>query len=303
MTDQKARLLIVDDNPSITDSICALLTRKGYAVEAALNGTSALRKIMDNDFDIIICDIEMPGMSGLDLLEKIRLDSRIQEVILMTGILDTDYFIRAIRLGASDFISKPVDLHQLQKSIETVMDKIKSRDNRDSIFHFLDFAQMNCEINPCNFTGLSFTKMVGNFLIRNLKLPHTLMNEVLICVDEMLYNAFIHGILGLSYEEREYETNELQLLISDRLSQLHISSRRIRMSLTMDNLKDHILICVEDDGDGFDYERWLKKITTEKQLNLEGHGRGLTMLYHLTNSMSFSQEGRRIEVTLKPNAR
>jgi CheY-like chemotaxis protein len=303
MTEKKARLLIVDDNPSITDSICALLTRKGYVVEAALNGTSALRKIMDNDFDIIICDIEMPGMSGLDLLEKIRLDSRIQEVILMTGILDTDYFIRAIKLGAADFISKPVDLHQLQKSIETVMEKIKSRDNRDSIFHYLDLAQMNCEINPCNFTGLSFTKMVGNFLIRNLKLPHTLMNEVLICVDEMLYNAFIHGILGLSYEEREYETNELQKLISDRLSQMHISSRRIRMSLTMDNTKDNILISVEDDGDGFDYEHWMSKITTEKQLNLEGHGRGLTMLYHLTNSMSFSQEGRRIEVTLKPNLR
>ena len=72
MVPQNARVLVVDDSISIVESLSKVLHVSGYETDPAYNGREALKKLNENTYDIIICDIEMPGMTGLDLLRHVR---------------------------------------------------------------------------------------------------------------------------------------------------------------------------------------------------------------------------------------
>ena len=107
------RILVVDDEQIIRESISYILRKEEYQVDEAENGKIAYEKIVDNPYDIVITDLEMPEMKGIELLEKIR-DLSIQTstmVVTAYGSLDTA--ISALRSGASDYILKPVEFDEL----------------------------------------------------------------------------------------------------------------------------------------------------------------------------------------------
>jgi CheY-like chemotaxis protein/anti-sigma regulatory factor (Ser/Thr protein kinase) len=301
MTASNNCILLVDDCPEIVDSLASILAINNYIVDTACNGSEALRKLRKNMYDVVVCDIDMPGMNGLDFLERIRMDGRNQDVILMTGFLQQEYFIRAIRLGASDFISKPIDTNQLLKSIEAIIAKIISRDNVDKILSDLDQAQLSCVIDPLKFSGHGIAKMLSPFLHQNLRLSHDTLNELLICADEMLHNAFIHGVLELTPEQRQYDHAQMQEIIKARLNLPEIRTRRIRFSMSLDQYEDTICIVVEDDGAGFDYQAWLDRLSGMDLLSLDSWGRGLAMLYYLSDKLDFANGGRQVRVIRKIN--
>jgi DNA-binding response OmpR family regulator len=119
----KSRLLVVDDEPDICEFLSEYFESKGFSTDYALNGPDALEKVDSFRPHIVLLDIRMPGMDGLEVLQRIRdMDSRIG-VLMVTGVLDRDIGIRALDLGASDFIVKPINLDYLETS---VMAKIMS---------------------------------------------------------------------------------------------------------------------------------------------------------------------------------
>lgn len=122
------------------------------------------------------------------------------------------------------------------------------------------------------------------------------LNELLVCVDEMVYNAFIHGTLGLSVAERALGHDQLQALISEKLQVPEIKSRVLRLSFTVDNLENVIEISVEDEGPGFDHVSWLKQVQKEQILDIQEHGRGLSLLYHLSDTLTFDKGGRFVSI-------
>lgn len=303
MKNKAPRILVVDDSLDIAASLSSILALNDYKVDTACTGSDALRKIQSRVYDVVICDIEMPGMSGLDFLERIRKDGRAQEVILMTGYLEPEYFIRAIRLGASDFINKPIESGQLVKAINSILDKNSSRESLAQLLDRLDNAQLTFVIDPGKFAQHGVTKVCTHFLQQNLNLPPDLITEMLICVDEMVYNAFIHGTLGLTQQQRQFDQKQLQELISEKLSQPKIAARRIRFMLDLNHLEDCVSISVEDDGDGFDHEKIMRGLAEERNLNLDQDGRGLAVLYHLSDSLEISDGGRKIRITRKLNSK
>ena len=293
-------ILVVDDSVAIVNSLSAILKISGYKVDTAPNGSEALRKIHTKDYDLVICDIEMPGISGLDFLGKVRQDyDRELDVILMTGYLDHDYFIDAIRLGASDFIRKPIDSKQIVRSIQGLMERRQSRDDFSTFYNHLDKADFNFELNPQHFSKFAISKVFSSFLRQNFHIGNTVLNEILICVDEMVYNAFIHGILVLTTADRLLDHASLQSLISERLKQPDIAVKRMRIAISINHLADTISISVEDDGAGFDHESWLNLVKQEPKLNLDEHGRGISMLYHLADALEFDLGGRRVSISKK----
>ena len=297
---KKARILVVDDSIAIVNSLCTILQMSGYEVESAYNGSEALRKIHSNDYDLVICDIEMPGVSGLDFLEKVRRDyDRELDVILMTGFLDHDYFIEAIRLGASDFIRKPVDSKQIIRSIQSLSDRRKSRNDYSEFYGHLDEAAFNFYFNPKHFSKFAISKVFNSFLRQNFRVNPMVMNGLLICVDEMVYNAYIHGTLELSVNERLLDHTALQELIATRLQVPEIAKKRMRLAFTINHQLQTIQISVEDDGRGFDYQSWLAKVGKEPQLNLDEHGRGISMLYHLADTLEYTKGGRCVTISKK----
>lgn len=297
---KQAKILVVDDSIAIVNSLSTILKVSGYEVDSAFNGSDALRRIHSGEYDIIICDIEMPGITGLDLLGKVRRDyDRELDVILMTGYLDHDYFIEAIRLGASDFIRKPVDTKQIIRSIHGLMERKRTRNDFSDFYQNTELAQFQFVIDPKRFSKFAVSKVFNAYLRQSFQLNHNLLNELLICVDEMIYNAFIHGTLGLSISERMLDHNGMQQIIAERLSRPEIAAKRLRFEFCIDHQAHTIKIAVEDDGPGFDYEEWLKRVVEEPKLNLDEHGRGISMLYHLADTLEFSKGGRRVSVSKK----
>ena len=108
-----ARLLVVDDDADFTRTLQILLEGEGFDVTAAHSGEAALRHVRGARIDLVVCDLAMPGMSGLDLLRRLRDDGDLTAMIMMTAHSSVDTAVEAIRLGALQYLSKPVDPDEL----------------------------------------------------------------------------------------------------------------------------------------------------------------------------------------------
>jgi two-component system NtrC family response regulator len=105
----KARILVVDDERGMCEFLRFLLQEEGYAVDVAHSGDQALAKVEEDKFQLILVDIKMPGLDGLEMLRKLREADADTVVIVMTGYSSLDSAIKAIKYDASDYLTKPFD--------------------------------------------------------------------------------------------------------------------------------------------------------------------------------------------------
>jgi len=115
------RVLVVDDEPEIRDMLCEFLSLHDYRVMTAENGASAVRLLAETAPAVILLDIDMPGLSGVDALPALKALSPATAVIMVSGTSDLEVAKRALAAGAFDYATKPVDLSRLLESIETAV--------------------------------------------------------------------------------------------------------------------------------------------------------------------------------------
>ncbi len=118
-----ARILIVDDLEAIRKTLAEILTLQNYEVDEAVDGLAALAKLKRNTYDVIILDVKMPNMDGLEALDRIAALKIESQVIMMSAHGDIETALVAVRKGAYDFIQKPVDLNRLLITIRNAMDR------------------------------------------------------------------------------------------------------------------------------------------------------------------------------------
>ncbi len=118
MSASKAHILVVDDEPLVLNSLSGLLREFGYSVTSCKSATDALDRFQEDGVDIVLTDIKMPQISGIELLEKIHNVKRDIPVILMTAYAQMDVAVPGIKHGAFDFIIKPYNPEYLLYSIE-----------------------------------------------------------------------------------------------------------------------------------------------------------------------------------------
>lgn len=116
------RILVVDDEQIIRDSISFILNKEGYAIEEAANGKLALDLFADRHFDVVITDIEMPVMKGVELLDKVMQVSPQTIVIMVTAYGSLETAIAALRAGASDYILKPLEFDELLIKVKRLLE-------------------------------------------------------------------------------------------------------------------------------------------------------------------------------------
>jgi putative two-component system response regulator len=102
-----ASILVVDDNKLVLESTCSLLSSRGFSAVACPQSTLAAQRLREHEFDAVLSDIKMPGMTGLELLDTIRAADPDMPVVLMTAFAEFDLALDAIRRGAFDFVLKP----------------------------------------------------------------------------------------------------------------------------------------------------------------------------------------------------
>jgi DNA-binding NtrC family response regulator len=118
---QKLRILVVDDDRLFRESVVEMLHRQGYELESAVNGAEGLEKFQDGDFDLVISDFKMPGMSGLEFLEKIKQCDPEIPFIMITGHGAIDVAVEAMRKGAYHFIEKDGDARKIELTVESAI--------------------------------------------------------------------------------------------------------------------------------------------------------------------------------------
>jgi len=116
-------VLIVDDEVKVRSYLSRLLLKRGFTVQVAAEGKAALEQVVAYDVDVVLLDVLMPGLSGLDVLPEIKRLKPDTEVIMLTGNASGRDGVEGLRRGAFDYLLKPVDMPQLLQRIHAAMDR------------------------------------------------------------------------------------------------------------------------------------------------------------------------------------
>lgn len=117
----KIKILLIDDETEFTSALAERLEIRGYEAKTSDNGESGIELVENENFDIAILDLMMPGMSGLDTLRQIKTFNTELPIILLTGHGSTKEGIEGMRIGAVDYLMKPLDINELLEKINDIL--------------------------------------------------------------------------------------------------------------------------------------------------------------------------------------
>src|ERR1017187_5125170 len=109
----RGNILVIDDEVDIREGLELLLTSEGYAVDLAQNGTEGLHRMENRGYDLVLLDLMMPDMSGMEVLQEVRRRDRETPIFLITAYGSVEAAVSALKFGANDYFSKPWDNDQL----------------------------------------------------------------------------------------------------------------------------------------------------------------------------------------------
>ena len=118
-----ANILIIDDEQAIRKTLTEILRFEGYKIDEAADGEEGLKKFSDTAYDLVLCDVKMPKMDGIEFLEKSRVINSDVPIIVISGHGNIETAVEAVKKGAFDFISKPPDLNRLLITLRNALDK------------------------------------------------------------------------------------------------------------------------------------------------------------------------------------
>lgn len=191
-------ILVIDDEKRMCDSLSSLLTDSGYDVKAFQDSDEASREIHKNNFDLIVSDIRMPGMSGLEILKLARQIDPQALVILMTGFGSLDSAIEAINQGAYDYLLKPVEYPQLELVIKRGLER--RRLGRAKSYLLTELQDKNLELSA-RLDEINALYKSGKSLSSTIDLDE-LLDHVIILATDVLHAQI--GSIMLTDENHEF---------------------------------------------------------------------------------------------------
>ena len=130
MGKRKGRILMIDDERDLLDLSAILLRREGLEVATCVSGKAALTLLNNEEFDLILLDLRMPGMDGLGFLEIFKKQQRREEVVILTAYADVESAVKAVKLGAYGYLSKPFDTGEVLAHLDRILElQVLRREN------------------------------------------------------------------------------------------------------------------------------------------------------------------------------
>lgn len=123
------RILLVEDNHDLADGISRALSRQGYTVDHLDNGDSADSVIRSEPWDLLLLDLNLPGRSGFELLQRLRAREQAQPVLILTARDQVGDRVRGLDLGADDYLGKPFDLNELEARVRALLRRSQAHPN------------------------------------------------------------------------------------------------------------------------------------------------------------------------------
>jgi DNA-binding NtrC family response regulator len=122
MDEAQRTVLVVDDEEPVRRVLASKLKREGYDCATAADGREALDKVISEHFDLVLLDIKMPGISGMEALPRIVAESPGTCVVMSTAVVDAQMALEALNLGACDYITKPFDLDEVARRVDRALE-------------------------------------------------------------------------------------------------------------------------------------------------------------------------------------
>lgn len=174
---QKAKILIVDDEENIRKMLRRALESENHEIETALNGDEGLSKIKEDDFDLILLDLKLPGMDGIEVLEKMREEDILVPVLIITGYGSTESAVKVMKLGAIDYLQKPFKPQDIKEQVTDILKRRTvsgSADEKDEDYNSL-ILRAKAAINERNFElAENLLKQATNLVEENAE-PYNLL--------------------------------------------------------------------------------------------------------------------------------
>ena len=127
-----SKILLVDDEVMFTENSAKLLKNRGYRVTAVNSGHAAIDALEEDNYDVMVLDLKMPGMDGIETLKEMKKLGFFTEVLILTGHGSIDSALEAIKLGAYDYLTKPCDVDDLMEKIEGAWKKKDEEEKKDT---------------------------------------------------------------------------------------------------------------------------------------------------------------------------
>lgn len=115
------KLLIVEDDPDLSRLLQKGLTKKGYVAEIASDGIEGCSQAFINDYDLVILDLNLPGLDGMEVLSKIRRDKPDQRILILSARSQVEDRVKGLNMGANDYLTKPFDFAELEARISALL--------------------------------------------------------------------------------------------------------------------------------------------------------------------------------------
>lgn len=285
-----SRLLVVEDSPTQAAQIRLLLEGAGYQVEVAEDGVAAMEAIKRQQPELVVTDMEMPRMNGLELVENIRQSFAAIPVILVTAFGSEDVAALALSKGAASYVPKRYVFDDLLPTVGNILSLSGAERDQQRIWHSLDEVSLgfllenDTELIPPLITYLEC-------YLQKLEIcDRTGLIQVNVAWREALVNAIEHGNLEASSSLCEKDPKAYNSLIRDRRNQAPYKDRRVRVMARMG--RDQATLIVTDQGPGFD-PSVLPDPTDPR--NLENiRGRGILLIRTFMDEVFFNKFGNEI---------
>ncbi len=247
-SDVKGKVLIVDDAPDTLEIIQKLLHYEGYDVAMASTGEEGVKKVEEEKPDVVLMDINLPGIDGTEALRRIRILNPLQCVIMLTAFATVDNAIRALKEGATDFVKKPFENEHLIHIVNQCLEKYKTLKEKEKLEeevrrlsltddltglynhrHF--FKTLEAELVRLRRQKTSLSLMMvdlDNFKSYNDCFGHLEGDKVLRSVGEIVKHSIRHNVdSGYRYGGDEFAV----LLIGASMDRARAIAERIRSSI------------------------------------------------------------------------
>lgn len=286
------KILILEDDHASRTYLSSLLTLNNYECKAAQNGEEGL--VMFDEFrpDIVLSDIQMPKMSGLEFLKTIRRDNSDAIVIMVTAYGSEDYAIKAFREGANNYLKKPIYEEELLILLAKYKPIISQKNLKESIPSLVMQRSLTMKFE----SEVGLVPRVVDFLIAETGTMFTkdeLINIELGLV-ELMVNAIEHGNLNISYEEKSkaLETNMLTELYDERKQDDAYKDRRVTVLYNQNQESCEWMI--SDEGNGFDYHDLPDPTSSDNLLDM--NGRGIFISKFMFDSLEYLGKGNMVRI-------
>jgi DNA-binding response OmpR family regulator len=285
------RILVVDDSPTQLAQLQMVLQQQGFEVLTATNGKEAYDRIAAESVDVVVTDLQMPELNGLELVAKIKASWPSLPVILTTSQGSEAIAAEALRQGASSYVPKRDMTTSLIPTVRQVLAVAESARTRGEVSKYAVRSSIELQI-PSDDTLVSG-------VIARLELPIVELDlfdegermQIAMALDEALTNAIIHGNLEVSSELRQSEDgNAYYDLVKRRKSETPYCDRNVLVRLDVSPTEAKFFI--RDEGCGFDPGK-LRDPTDPENLEKAG-GRGLLLINAFMDQVSHNRCGNEI---------